>query len=158
VTDNIPTGFNFTSATSSLGTTVYTNNMVIASLGILASNTGATITVQGTSASPGALTNSANLGFAEGNTAYGTNYASALAYFITAAQRTLGIAASANSGGFLVTWPVSAVNFTLQVSTNLAAGSGWQSLAGGAIVTNGLNEYSNSLPSSAAEFFRLQVP
>jgi hypothetical protein len=158
VTDNIPTGFNLTSATSSLGTTVYTNNMVIASLGILASNTSATITVKGTSASPGALTNSANLGFAEGNTAYGTNYASALTYFITAAQRTMSIAKSANAGEFLVTWPVSAVNFTLQASTNLSAGNGWQNLAGGTIVTNGLNEYSNSFPSPAAEFFRLQVP
>lgn len=158
VTDNIPTGFSLTSATNSLGTTVYTNNMVIASLGILASNTSATITVKGTSASPGALTNSANLGFAEGNTVYGTNYASALAYFITAAQRTLSIAASANSGELLVTWPVSAVNFTLQVSTNLTAGNGWQNLTNDTIVTNGLNEYSNSLPSPAAEFFRLQVP
>jgi hypothetical protein len=158
VTDNIPTGFSLTSATNSLGTTVYTNNMVIASLGILASNTSATITVKGTSASPGALTNSANLGFAEGNTVYGTNYASALAYFITAAQRTLSIAASTNSGELLVTWPVSAVNFTLQVSTNLTAGNGWQNLTNDMIVTNGLNEYSNSLPSPAAEFFRLQVP
>ncbi len=158
VTDNIPTGFNLTSATSSLGTTVYTNNMVIASLGILASNTSATITVKGTSASPGALTNGATLGFAEGNTVYGTNYASALTYFITAAQRTLSIAESTNAGKFLVTWPVSAVNFTLQVNTNLSAGNGWQNLAGGTIVTNGLNEYSNSFPSPAAEFFRLQVP
>jgi len=158
VTDNIPMGFNLTSATNSLGTTIYTNNMVIASLGILTSNTSATITVKGTSASPGALTNSAYLGFAEGNTVYGTNYAFALTYFITAAQRTLSIAASANSGQFLVTWPLSAANFTLQVSTNLNAGGGWQSLAGDTIVTNGLNEYSNSLPSSAAEFFRLQDP
>jgi hypothetical protein len=132
--------------------------MVIASLGILASNTSATITVKGTSASPGALTNSANLGFAEGNTVNGTNYASAIAYFITAAQRTLSIAASTNSGELLVTWPVSAVNFTLQVSTNLTAGEGWQNLTNNTIVTNGLNEYSNSLPSPAAEFFRLQVP
>jgi hypothetical protein len=158
VTDNIPTGFNLTSATSSLGTAVYTNNMVIASLGILASNTSATITVQGTSASAGALTNSAFLGFAEGNTVYGTNEAFAFAYFITAAQRTLSIAAPADSGELLVTWPVSAVNFTLQTSTNLSTGNGWQNLAGDTIVTNGLNEYSNSLPSPAAEFFRLQVP
>ena len=158
VTDNIPTGFNFASSTSSLGTTVYTNNMVIASLGILTSNTSATITVQGTSASPGALTNMAFLGFAEGNTAYGTNYASAITYFINAAQRTLSIAASATSGEFLVTWPLSAANFTLQVSTNLTAGNGWQSLAGNTIMTNDLNEYSNSFPSAAAEFFRLQGP
>ncbi len=158
VTDNIPAGFNLTSAASSLGTSVYTNNMVIASIGILTNNTSATITVRGTSPGPGTLTNVANLGFAEGNTTHGTNFAYAFAYFITAAQRTLSIAKSANPGEFPVTWPVSAVNFTLQVSTNLNAGNGWQNLAGGTIVTNGLNEYSNSFPSAAAEFFRLQTP
>ena len=158
VTDNIPSGFTLASSSSTLGTTVYTNNMVIASLGILASNTSATITVQGTAANAGALTNTANLGFAEGNTIHGTNYAFAFAYFITAAQRTLSVAASTNSGEFLVTWPVSAVNFTLQVSTNLSAGNGWQNLSGDMIVTNGLNEYTNSFSSSSAQFFRLQVP
>jgi large repetitive protein len=158
VTDNIPAGFNLTSSASSLGTTVYTNNMVIASLGTLASNTSATITVQGTSTIPGTLTNAASLGFAEGETIYGTNYASAVAYFISAAQRTLSIAASTNADQFLVTWPVSAVNFTLQVNTNLNAGGGWQNVAGNTNVTNGLNEYSNSFPSLAAEFFRLHTP
>jgi uncharacterized repeat protein (TIGR01451 family) len=154
VTDNIPTGFSFASATSSAGTTVYTNNMLIASLGILTNHTSATITVKGTSASAGALTNNAYLGFAEGDSAA---FAYAIAYFITAAQRTLSIAEPANSGEFLITWPVSAANFTLQVSTNLNAGKGWQNLAG-TVATNGLNEYSNSLPSPAAEYFRLEAP
>jgi hypothetical protein len=157
VTDNIPGGFTFTSATSSVGTTVYTNNLVIANLGTLTNNTSATITVNGTAANSGALTNTANLGFAEGNTIYGTNFAFTYAYFITAAQRTLSIAASAMTGEFVITWPVSAVNFTLQVSTNLYLSSGWQSLAGASFVTNGLNEYTNSF-SFSAEFFRLQGP
>jgi uncharacterized repeat protein (TIGR01451 family) len=158
VTDNIPTGFNLSSATNSVWTTVYTNSMVIASLGILSNNTSATITVKGTAASAGALTNTANLSFAEGNTIYGTNFAFAIAYFVTTAQRTLSITNPGNAAGISITWPLSAANFTLQVSTNLSKTNGWQSPTNAPFVTNGMNEYTNSPPLPPARFFRLLGP
>ena len=158
VTDSIPVGFNLSSATSSVGTTVYTNNTVIATLGILTNNTSATITVKGTSPTAGAVTNSAALSFAEGDTGNYTNYAFAYVYFVTAAQRTLGIAKVGKPPEVSVTWPVSTAPFTLQVSTNLHLSNGWMSLTNGPFLSNGFNEYTNSLPSPGAEFFRLQGP
>jgi hypothetical protein len=132
--------------------------MVVATLGTLSSNASATITVKGTSTTPGIVTNTANLGFTEGETIYGTNFAYAYAYFVTSTQRTLAAGRLGKSGEVLVTWPVSGVNFNLQVSTNLAAGAGWQNAVGSVVVSNGLNEYSNSIPASSAEFFRLEAP
>ena len=111
MTDNIPAGFNLTSSATTLGTTAYANNTLVATLGTLTNGTGATITVQGTSASPGALTNTATLGFAVGDTNNGINSASAVVYFVTAAQRTLSIAPPGLSDKLVITWPVSAVQF-----------------------------------------------
>ncbi len=132
--------------------------MVIASMPVLASNTSAIITVKGTSATTAALTNTATLGFAEGNTVYGTNFATAPAYFVTAGQRTLSIGRSTAPGQVQVTWPVSGAPFTLQVNTNLANASGWQAPTNSPVVTNGLNVFSNGPPYFPMEFFRLLGP
>lgn len=157
VTDNIPLGFNYISSSSSIGTAVFTNNSVVASIGILASNTSATVTVTGKSPNSGALTNTANLGFAEGNTIYGNNYAFAYAYFVTAAQRTLGIGQFGNGSNFDIIWPVSAASFVLQVNSNLDHSNGWQPVTG-VFVTNGYNAYTNNFIGSPADFFRLIYP
>jgi hypothetical protein len=156
LTDVMPSGFNFASATTTQGTTSFTNGTLTASLGILLTNARATITVSGTSSSAAILTNLAALSFPEGNTIYGTNSAAAAVYFVTAAQRTLSITNSTNAGSYLVTWPVSGAPFTVQVSTNLALSNGWQNVTNAPFVTNGLNTYTNPIPAPPAEFFRLQ--
>lgn len=158
ITDNVPTNFNVTTFSTTLGTVIQTNRNVVTSIPILASNASATITVKGTANIYGAFTNSANLGFAEGETVYGTNYAFAFAYFLNAADKTLSIARSTNAGQFILTWPNSGAPFAVQVNTNLTRGNGWQSAAGTPFVLNGVNEYTNSIPSNTTEFFRLKGP
>jgi hypothetical protein len=157
VTDNIPSQLNFISATTTAGTTSYANGVLTANLGILTNNTSATITVNAVTSIAGAVTNSAYLGFAEGNLNIDNNFAYAIADFVTPAQRTLSITDSAKAGGIVVSWPVSAVDFQLQVNTNLNATNGWQSLEITPFVTNGLNEYSNTF-SVPMQFFRLHSP
>jgi hypothetical protein len=105
----------------------------------------------------GGVTNSAYLGFAEGNLNVDDNYSAAIASVVTAAQRTLSIENTANPPSILITWPVSAASFQLQVNTNLSLSNGWQSLEFTPLVTNGLNEFSNNLSAPAA-FFRLYAP
>lgn len=157
VTDDLPSGFTLGSYSTSVGTATVTNNVIVANLGTLSTNATATITVQGTSATPGTLTNAAYLGFAEGETIYGTNYGFALTYFINAGEKTLA-ARRAGPNEVLVTWPASGVNFNLQASTNLGATNNrWQNVTG-IIVVSGTNEYSNSIPTNGWEFFRLEAP
>jgi len=156
VTDNIPSGFAYTGSASTLGTIVFTNSMVIASIPILVSNSSATITVDGYATNAGGITNSAFVGFAEGNTIYGTNYAFAEASFVTGAQRTLS-AARLGKSGIEITWPVSTANFELQIYTNLRQTNGWTNVSG-VFVTNGLNEYTNGPLTNPVDFFRLKYP
>jgi uncharacterized repeat protein (TIGR01451 family) len=158
VTDPIPAGFTPISATSSVGSALFTNGQLIASLGTMTTNTGAVITMTGATSTLGILTNMATLGFAEGETIYGNPDAWAFAYLITAAQQTLTIAESANPGHITLTWPVSVMDFTLEFSTNLSGGGGWQAVTNSPFVTNGLNTYTNASPLPAAEYFRLQGP
>jgi hypothetical protein len=157
VTDNIPSQLTYISSTSSQGTNSYSNGTLISSLGILTNNTSATITVHAVAGAAGGATNSAYLGFAEGNLNTDNNYAFAIANFVTAAQRTLSVTNQISPPGIFISWPVSSVDFQLQINTNLAHSNGWQSLEITPVVTNGLNEYSNMFDVPAA-FFRLHSP
>jgi len=158
LTDNIPNGFIYSSSTTTAGSNSYTNNVLLTTIPVFASNTSAIVTVTGTSAQAGSLTNYGAFGFAEGNTIYGTNSAIAPVYFLSAAQRTLGISESTNGGSFTISWPVSTPGFALQVNTNLSNPAGWVTVTNGIFATNGLNEYTNVAPASSPEFFRLRGP
>jgi hypothetical protein len=159
VTDTMPAGFKLSSSMTSLGTLVTNGNNLIANIGILTNNKSATITVQGTYTNLGSLTNQAFLGFAEGETIYGTNYAFAYVYFINDAQKTLSIARATNAGKFILSWPYSTVPFTLEVNTNLIKSNSWTAVTNPPFMTtNGYYEYTNVYPANADEFFRLQGP
>ncbi|HZM05857.1 MAG TPA: IPT/TIG domain-containing protein [Candidatus Saccharimonadales bacterium] len=157
LTDNIPSQLTFISGGSSQGTTTNINGVLIATLGILTNNTSATVTVRTVAAFVGGVTNTAYLGFAEGNLNGNNDFAYAIADFVTSAQLTLSIAAEAHPPGIVVSWPVSAVHFQLQSNTNLSQSNGWETLEFTPFVTHGLNEYTNSLSGTGA-FFRLHSP
>jgi hypothetical protein len=138
-----------------MGTVSYTNGDVICHIGILSNNASATIQVVAAPLEFAAITNSATIGFAEGNLVSSNNIAYAATYAIGDFQRLLSIT---NAGsGVMVTWRQSPVNFLLQRSTNLALPDLWQVPGASPFVSNGLNTYLEN-PSGSNAFFRLTTP
>jgi uncharacterized repeat protein (TIGR01451 family) len=156
VTDTLPLGFTFVSASTSAGSWVHTSSNVIWNIGILTNDNTASLDIVGTAPDATVLTNNAVLAFAEGNLAFYDNYASIVNYFVNASQRTLSIMRQANPPGVAVTWPVSSVNFQLQTNNGLNLNSGWTT-ANGVLVTNTLNTFTESL-AAPQTFFRLVAP
>jgi hypothetical protein len=155
VTDTIPSLLSYLSSDSTLGTITYANGKVICDIGILSNNASATIQIVTAPLEPAAITNTATMGFAEGNLDSTNDVAFAATYAIGDYQRVLIIT---NTGPeVIVTWQQSPVNFLLQRGTDLAFPGSWQTPAASSFVTNGLNTYiENSAGSNA--FFRLKTP
>lgn len=156
VTDNIPSGFTYVSSSGTRGSGAYSGGTLIWNFGSLTNNTSASFFVTGT-ALEGAITNTAYLGFNEGNLNTYSNFAFAYAYFVTAAQEKLTAGLLANPPGIILTWPQSAVGFQLQTSTNLASSKAWQTAPFPVFISNGLNTYTDvfDLPDT---FYRLEAP
>jgi uncharacterized repeat protein (TIGR01451 family) len=157
VTDSIPAGLTIVSSNANVGRIVETDGNILWSFPVLSNNATATMRVIATAAVPSAITNVAYLGFAEGNLNVDNNFAYARAYFINPQQKTLSVALETNSNVLFLSWPVSPVNFGLQMSTNLAATNGWQPVVSSVFITNGLNCYTDSI-SGSGKFYRLFFP
>jgi hypothetical protein len=157
VTDTMPVGFTFLSATPSAGSFINTNGTLTWNIGMLTNGTSANLQIVGTSFVPAALTNSAVLAFAEGNLAPYDDYASIINFFVYDSQRTLSITTQANPPEVLVSWPTSPANFLLQINTNASLNAGWISPTNAVIVTSFQNTFTDSL-AAPQTFFRLAPP
>jgi uncharacterized repeat protein (TIGR01451 family) len=157
VTDSVPEGLTIVSSNASVGSIVATNGNILWSFPVLNTNASATMRLGATAAAPAAITNVANLGFAEGNLQVDNNFAYARVYFISPQQETLSVALEINSNLLFLSWPVSLVSFGLETSTNLAATNGWQPVVSPVFITNGLNCYTDTI-SGPARFYRLLFP
>jgi len=157
VGDTLPAGFTFVSATASTGSWTNVNGTITWNIGILTNNNSVNLQVVGTAQTPAALVNSAALSFAEGNLAPYDDFASYTVFFVYDSQRTLTITKQANPPGVLVTWPISPVNFLMQINTNSNLSSGWIYSTNTSFISNGVNAFTNSL-TSPQTFFRLTPP
>jgi uncharacterized repeat protein (TIGR01451 family) len=157
VTDTMPAGLTFISAAASVGTWVYTNGLVIWDIGLLADSNTVNLQIVGTSTTAAVLTNNAVLSFAEGNLAPYDNYASIESFFVTDSQRTLSIARQAYPPGVVLSWPLSPVNFLLQINTGSNLDTNWTYPTNVAFVTNSLNIFTDTF-AAPQTFFRLAPP
>jgi uncharacterized repeat protein (TIGR01451 family) len=157
VTDTLPGGFSVASVAASAGSWTNTNGTLTWTIGILTNGTSVNLQIAGTCQSPVALTNSAVLAFAEGNLAPYDDYASIINFFVLDSERTLTVSLQGNPPVALITWPLSAANFPLQVNTNGNISIGWANVTNSVFTTNGLNAYTNSL-TAPQTFFRLAPP
>ncbi len=153
VTDILPTNAVFASASTPNGSWSYTNGVVNWNIGIFTNGSAATMTIVLDGSETGAITNTAELSFAESAVQPIAGVASATAYIITPSERTLSIA-TANATNALITWPISSVHFLLEISTNLTT---WSYPATPSYVTNGVNIFTNTFTSPEV-FFRLRSP
>jgi uncharacterized repeat protein (TIGR01451 family) len=157
ITDPLPSGLSYLSASSTLGVCSVNNSVVTCNVGILTNNTGLTVTIIGIDTNSGALTNRASLSFAEGNLNPQDNASSAAVYYLTPAQQALSITPLAASSRVLLSWPASGFPFVLEYSAALGQAAIWQtnntipSIAGG-------QNYVTNTAAGPPSFFRLIAP
>ncbi len=153
VADDLPTNTVFASASTTNGAWSYTNGAVNWNIGILTNGNTATMTIVVDGAENSVITNTAELSFAESDLQPIAYVASATTYIITDSDRTLSVART-SSFDTLVMWPLSAVHFLLETSTNLTT---WSYPTNSVFVTNGVNAFTNTFASPEI-FFRLRSP
>jgi len=157
VTDYIPFGLGFLSATTGVGNWVYTNETVAWSMPFLTNGASVSLQIVGTSMGAYALTNIATVAFAEGNLVPAYGIATVMNYFVSDAQRTLSIAFQTHPPLVVVTWPLSPANLLLQENTNLTLSTNWHFPSSGTFVSNNLNSFTNSI-ASPHMYYRLAPP
>ena len=157
LTDTLPPGVTFVAANSSRGSCTFSNGKVTCPMGVLINGTGETATITVIAPNEGVLTDTAMVTAVEPDLNPADNTASAVTTVVSDASRTLRIGLALGSQA-VISWPTSAVPFTLQF-LNFFAGSNnfWQPVTNPPAIVNGRNSVTNNA-SSGDKFFRLQKP
>jgi uncharacterized repeat protein (TIGR01451 family) len=124
VTNMLPAGVNFVSATASQGTFSQNAGMVSASLGSLANGATATLTIRATPTALGTITDAVTVRGALSDPDAANNAASGKTTVI--AQP--GIQTARSGGTLTVSWPAEASNFVLEFATSLTPPVTWQTV------------------------------
>lgn len=155
LTNQLPDGLSFVSASSSLGSAVITTNstgLVIASLGNLAVNDSPTVTIVATATNQVTSLVTARVGSSTFDPLKGNNTASAK---IEIDGPPLSVSVQNNS--LLLSWPAAAGNLAVEQTTSLAPPAVWTAVTDGTVsLVNGQYQVQVS-SSNAVRFFRLRA-
>lgn len=162
VTDTLPTGYAFVSATSTRGNCTFLNGVVTCPVGPLTNGTAVTLTIVATAGVNGLSENRAQITLIESDPFPGDNFASLYIPVITEADRTLSFDFTPGSPLLVLRWPDSAANFKLEFNTNLVStGSVWAIAAEpAAFVTNNSIRFLQVTNTTGVprKFYRLRAP
>jgi len=154
LSDTLPPGVTFVSASVSRGNATFANGTVTCGIGILTNNTGATAIISILAPNEGVLTNVAAVTSVEPDLNLTDNSASVVTTVVSDASRTLQIIL-ASADRVVISWPVSAVPFSLQFMNSLSASNLWLAVTNGPAIVTGRNTVTNDT-SSEGRFYRLQ--
>lgn len=162
LTDTLPTGHTFVSATSSQGTPTFLNGIVTCPIGAVTNGQAVTLTIVASATVNGLAENRVNLSLAENDFNPSDNFNSLYIPVVTEAERTLSFDHTPGSPLFVLHWPLSAANFKLEFNTNLlSTGNVWTVVPGTVVlVTNNavLFNYVTNDTSPPRKFYRLRAP
>ena len=153
ITNGVPGGLTFVSASSTMGTCTFSNGVVTNTIGVMTNNTSATLTIVATAYFQGAFTNTAYARANEPDLNIDNNFTSGIVFIVSSDQRSLTVTKQANQK-MVLSWPDSSVNFILQSSTNLSSPTNWVTVSPGPNTNGAVNYYTNDL-SLKYKFFRL---
>jgi uncharacterized repeat protein (TIGR01451 family) len=156
VTNTLPAGVNFVSASSTLGTCIHNAGVVSCAIGTLTNAAGVTITIDVVPPVEGVFVNTATLTAAEPDPDTSDNTASAVTTVVSNATRTLRIGRLPGDN-VVISWPTSAVTFSLQFVNSLSSSNVWQQATNTPAVVGNLYTVTNSA-THAQQFFRLRRP
>lgn len=135
VSDPLPAGVSFVSATTSQGTVTNASGTVIATLGSLGVNAGASITINVTAVNAGSISNYASVAATEPDDVPGNNSDFAVVTVTAFAPPTLSILPT-NSTQVLIAWPASTpAGYGLETATNLVPVIAWIPVTNSVIVS-----------------------
>lgn len=162
VTDTLPAGYGFVSATSTRGTCTFLNGVVTCPIGALTNGTAVTLTIVATASINGLSENRAQLTLTENDPSPGDNFGSLYIPVITEGDRTLAFDFTPGSPLFVLRWPDSAANFKLEFNTNLVStGNVWTVVAEPVVVvTNDAVRFLSVTNTTGVprKFYRLRAP
>jgi large repetitive protein len=162
VTDTLPAGYGFVSATSTRGTCTFLNGVVTCPIGALTNGTAVTLTIVATASINGLSENRAQLTLTENDPSPGDNFGSLYIPVITEGDRTLAFDFTPGSPLFVLRWPDSAANFKLEFNTNLVStGNVWTVVAEPVVVVTNDSVRFLSVTNTTGvprKFYRLRAP
>ena len=152
LTNNLPAGSTFVSASSSVGTISTVNGALIANIGSLAYRSNAVVNITVQASTPGNLVLSSTVGSTTADSVAGNNSASASVN--VAVVTSASLSAQRQNGNLVISWTAPQGSFVLQGSSTLAPNS-WGNV--NAVVTHQDGVNTATIPLSANhQFFRLQ--
>lgn len=157
VSNTLPPGVTFVSASSTRGACTNIGRLVTCNLGILTNAAGATITIDIDTIAEGVLTNSAVVTAIEGDSFQGNNSATVETTVVSDLSRALRISLLSTSPFVSVSWPTSAVPFVLQSIDDLDGSNLWSLVTNPVVVAAGRNTVTNS-NAGPGRFYRLLQP
>ena len=162
LTNTLPFGYTFVSATSSQGICTFANGVVTCPIGAVTNGQAVIVTIVATAAINGLAENRVNLTLLEIDFNPTDNFSSLYFPVVTDAERVLSFDYIPGSPRFVLHWPVSAANFTLEFNPNLlSAVNVWAVTAEPVVlVTNQavVFHYVTNDTSPPRKFYRLRAP
>ena len=158
LTDFLPAGVDLVSATSTNSTCSVSNNTVVCTVPVLPSQGELAVLIVVVPPAEGVLVDSAGLTAVEPENFPGNNTASVVTTVVLDASRTLRVDLVSTGKSAVISWPTSAVPFSLQfLNAFSAANNPWQPVTNSPSVLNGRNRLTNAA-AGGDRFFRLQKP
>lgn len=157
VTDPLPAGVSFVSATSSPGTVTNSSGTIIATIGSLAANAGASITINVTAVTAGSVSNYASVAAIETDATPANNSDDAIVTVTAFAPPLLSIQPT-NSTQIFVSWPAATPSsFLLETTTNLVPVIVWTPVTN-SVSTSGTNKFVilNANATEPERYYRLK--
>ena len=158
LTDFLPAGVDLVSATSTNSTCSVSNNTVVCTVPVLSSQGEFALLIVVVPPAEGVFVDSASLAAVEPENFPGNNTASVVTTVVLDASRTLRVDLVSTGKSAVISWPTSAVPFSLQFLNAFSASNNlWQPVTNSPSVLNGRNRLTNAA-ASGDRFFRLQKP
>lgn len=126
-------------------------------LGVLTNTASATITITVNAVTEGIWTDSAGVAAVESDPFPSNNSWFVTTTVVSDQSRTLQITNTPGPGSVTISWPTSAVPFTLQSASGLSGGITWSNVTNGVIVSGGRNSVTNSA-TGTNRYYRLRRP
>lgn len=162
VTDTLPLGYVFLSATSTRGTCTFANGVITCPIGTLTNGTAVTLTITATASVNGLSENRSQVTQVETDPSPFDNFGALYIPVVSEADRTLSFDFTPGSPLFTLRWPNSAGNFKLEFNTNLVSTNNLWTLVPEptVLVTNNsaLFLYVTNTISGPRKFYRLRAP
>ena len=157
LSDTLPPGVVLVSFNSSRGTFAATGGIVTFAIGVMTNGTSETAAITVMAPNEAVLTNRATITSVESDLNPADNAASVTTTVVSDASRTLRITLAPSGDNALISWPTSAVPFTLQSLNALSATDAWLPVTNSRVVVGGRNTVTNDA-TRGNRFFRLQRP